>query len=35
MDPAGMVIFGIFVLLILAAIILPRFDKSTSTSGDE
>ena len=35
MDPAGMIIFGIFILLILAAIILPRYDKSASASGDD
>jgi hypothetical protein len=35
MDPAGVVIFIIFILLMLAAIILPRFDKSKSSSGDD
>ena len=34
MDPAGMVIFGIFILLLLAAIILPRYEKSSDASGD-
>jgi hypothetical protein len=34
MDPAGTIVMGIILLLVLAAIILPRFDKSETKAPD-
>jgi hypothetical protein len=31
MDPAGIMVFGIFLLLILAAILIPQIQKRRST----